>query len=80
MKSPGTDDWGLRALEGRGTSLVSMWGPAPRQGALARIAFPGGFTTGCPSRDRLFPVQTFEDLYPLARQPAKGLNSTPQFQ
>jgi hypothetical protein len=46
MKSPVTDDFGLRALEGHGTSLVSMWSPAPRQGALVRLAFPGGFTTG----------------------------------
>jgi hypothetical protein len=46
MKSPETDDRGVRALAGRGTSLASMWSPAPRQGALVGIAFPGGFTTG----------------------------------
>jgi hypothetical protein len=48
MKSPGAEDRGLRVLEGRGTSHVSMpstlWNlfsdPAPRQGALVGIAPP----------------------------------------
>jgi hypothetical protein len=48
MKSPGTDDRGLRALEGRGTSFSPMRstfrtpfrGPAPRQGVLVGNAPP----------------------------------------
>jgi hypothetical protein len=44
MKSPGVDDPGLRALEGRGTNFVSVpSGPAPRQGASVGIARPRWF-------------------------------------
>jgi hypothetical protein len=68
---------GPRALEGRGTRLISipstLWnplsGPAPRQGAFGWYRPSGGFTTtlmsDVPSGTDAASVQTFRDVYPL---------------